>query len=404
MQQAYDKFFSVDAVHFLISVKDSEGNMADPAAEDTAWTPEQKAAAEELYQLVYQILKKTKASSQATVLGNIVDAFDAAPKFVANVAQNTAAQQEYINNLYAQNDDKSGELETPVEYTAEFKGITLEVSKYKTLGLEVKYENLGTVTAGQMVENFENALKLMWNTQNVKDAGMQSGTALESNELYADYAKENEYLTTEFGYHVLVANKFTGKTVKTYEKAENPIIITLPSYDHVLVYEEDGEGVDELLDYNIAQVETYYAPIAKDFAQSYYYQISVMKGLVEALSNGNKLTFANAAAKERTLKLAEYYIETYYEALTYISVGYKAATNLMDIFVESYNAYAFAVENAEAEYVEKYAPQVETLKTILSVAEKAVAEVNVAELNGTETKEFNELKAKFEAAKAAFNK
>ena len=31
---------------------------------------------------------------------------------------------------------------------------------------------------------------------------------------------------------------------------------------------------------------------------------------------------------------------------------------------------------------------------ILSVAEKAVAEVNVAELNGTETKEFNELNNK----------
>ena len=62
-----------------------------------------------------------------------------------------------------------------------------------------------------------------------------------------------------------------------------------------------------------------------------------------------------------------------------------------DIFVEYYNPYAFAVENAEAEYIEKYAAKVETLQTILSVAEKAVAEVNVAELNGTETETFNEL-------------
>ena len=404
MQQAYDKFFSVDAVHFLISVKDSDGKMADPAAEDTAWTKEQKAAAEELYNLVYQILKKTKASSQATVLNSIVDAFDAAPKFVANVAQNTAAQQEYINELLeAKNDAASGELVTPVEYTAEFKGITLEVSKYKTLGLEVKYEDLGTVTADQMVENFENALKLMWNTQNVKDAGMQSGTALESNEFYADYEGAEEYLTTEFGYHVLIANKFTGKPVSKVEGTDKSFIVTLPSLEDVLVYEEDGEEVDNLPDYSISQITTYYANIAKDFAQSYYYQLTVMKNLVEVL-NGNTLTFANAAAKERTLKLAEYYIETYYEGLTYISVGYKAATNLMDIFVESYNAYEFAVKNADAEYVEKYAPQVETLKTILSVAEKAVASVNVAELNATETEEFNELKAKFEAAKAAFNK
>ena len=37
-------------------------------------------------------------------------------------------------------------------------------------------------------------------------------------------------------------------------------------------------------------------------------------------------------------------------------------------------------------------------------SEKAVAEVNVAELNGTETEKFNELKAKFDAAKEAFKK
>ena len=255
-----------------------------------------------------------------------------------------------------------------------------------------------------MVENFENALKVMWNAQNVKDAGMQSGTALESNELYADYAKEAEYLTTEFGYHVLVANKFTGKTVAKLGGTDKSFIVTLPSLKDVLVYEEDGEDVDNLPDYSISQIETYYKSIAEDYAQSYYYQLNVMKELVEVLNNSNVLTFANAAAKERTLKLAEFYIETYYASLTYVSVGYKAATNLMDIFVESYNAYEFAVENAEAEYVEKYAPQVETLRTILAAAEKAVAEVKVEELNGTETKEFNELKAKFEAAKAAFNK
>lgn len=400
MQQAYDKFFSVDAVHFLISTTDKDGKMADPAAEDTAWTAEQKAAAEELYNLVYQILGKTKASSQAKVLGDIVDAFDAAPKFVANVEQTTKAQQDYINKLYSKTDAASGELETPIEYTAEFKGITLEVSKYKTLGLSVKYEDLGTVTAGQMVENFENALKLMWNTQNVKDAGMQSGTSLESNEFYADYAQANEYLTTEFGYHVLIANKFTGKTVTKAEVGTDTVIVTLPSYKDVLVYEEGGEAVDNLTDFKIKQIETYYAPVAKDFAQSYWYQLNVMKNLVKAINEGKVLNFANAAAKERTLKLAEHYVETYYGSLSYIATGYKAATNLMEIFVDAYEGYEFAQNNAEKEYVEKYAVSVETLNTILAAAEKAIAEVKVAELNPTETKEFNELKAEFDAAKA----
>ena len=399
MQQEYDKYFSVDAVHFLISVKDDEGNMVDPAAEDTAWTTEQKAAAEELYNLIYSILRKTKQSSQATVLGDIVEAFEAAPKFIKNVAQNTAAQQEYIDKKYAIEDEASKETITPIEYTATFKGITLEVSKYKTLGLEVKYEDLGTVTAGKMVENFENALKLMWNTMNIKDSGMQSGIALESNEFYIDYAQDAGYLTTEFGYHVLIANKFTGKTV--FKVDDKNFIVTLPSYEDVLVYEKDGEDVDNLPDFSIKQIETYYATVAKDFTQSYWYQLNVMKELIAELTNGNALQFANAAAKERTLALAEHYVETYYSGLTYVATGYKAATNLMNIFVDSVEAYEFAVANADKEYVEKYVASVETLQTILAAAEKAVAEVKVEELNGTETKEFNELKAKFEAAKAA---
>lgn len=400
MQQAYDKFFSVDAVHFLISTTDKDGNMADPDAEDTAWTAEQKAAAEELYELVYQILRKTKASSQATVLGDIVDAFDAAPKFVANVAQTTAAQQKHIDDLYGKKDE-NGEVESVIEYSAEFKGVTLEVSKYKTLGLSVKYEDLGTVTADKMVENFENALKLMWNTQNIKDAGMQSGTALESNEFYDDYAQESEYLTTEFGYHVLIANKFTGKSVATYGDDDKKFIITLPSYEDVLVYEEDGEAVDDLPDYSIKQIETYYAPVAKDYAQSYWYQLNVMKNLIETINSGKGLSFANAAAKERTLKLAEHYVETYYASLTYIATGYKAATNLMEIYVDAVEAYNFAVENADAAYVEKFAASTETLQTIFAAAEKAIATVKEAELNPTEVKEFNELKAEFEAAKGS---
>ena len=45
-----------------------------------------------------------------------------------------------------------------------------------------------------------------------------------------------------------------------------------------------------------------------------------------------------------------------------------------------------------------------SIEVILTAAENAIKEVKVAELNGTETKEFNELKAEFDAAKEAFNK
>ena len=65
MLKQYNDYFSVDAIHFLVSVNDEEGNISDPNAEDTAWTAEQKAAAEELYGQLLTILKKTPSSKQA---------------------------------------------------------------------------------------------------------------------------------------------------------------------------------------------------------------------------------------------------------------------------------------------------------------------------------------------------
>ena len=395
MQQQYDKYFSVDAIHFLISVKDADGNMSDPAAEDTAWTAEQKAAAEELYNKVYNILKKVKKSSQGSVLQEIVDAFDAAPKFVAGVEQTTKAQQEYVDNneLLVEKNEQGEIISREIEYTTTIRGYELELSKYKTLGLEVTYQDLGTVTADKMVENFENALKVMWNAQNNNDSGMQSGTALETNEFYQDYSKD-EFLTTEFGYHVLIANKFTGRTVAINDATESKVKVpvTLPSFEDVLIYEEDGEEVNNLSEYAEKQIETFYSTVAKDFSSSYWYQLNTMLQLLEDIK-GTKLQFVDSEAVAKIEKISKYYVDSYYASLTYISEGYDYAMDLMDIFNDAVAGFVNGNNNIS------YA----NLKTIKTVAEAAVAKVNVAELNGTETKDFNELKAEFDAAKVTFD-
>lgn len=404
MQKAYDEYFSVDAIHFLVSVNDSKGNISDPTATDTAWTADQKAAAEELYSLVYKILRKTKSTNQATVLGDIVSAFEAAPKFIVGVEQTTEAQQKYVddNELYIEKNENGDVIDQAIKYTAEFKGITLEVSKYKTLGLNVKYEDLGTVTAGKMVEPFENALKLMWDTKQVTDAGMQEGTALQSNEFYDEYAADGEYLITEFGYHVLIANKFTGRSTAKININNKDVqnIVTLPSLNHVLVYEADGEDVDNLLDYNISQIETYYQPISKDFTTSYWYQINVMKQLLVDLQSGNKLTYAKSTAKDRAIKVAEMYVDTYYESLSYITKDYEYAMDIMEIFVNAYNAKVFAIANEADDYVEKYTISAENLNIILAAAEKVVN--NKYDMTTTEAEEYEELKAEYEIAKKAW--
>lgn len=391
MQQAYDTFFSVDAIHFLIFVEDEEGNMLDPL--ENTWSEAQVKAAQELYDKVLQILNKTKKSSQGNVLQQIVDAFDAAPKFVANVAQTTEAQQQHFqSDLYK---DEVGE--SVIELTAEFKQVVINVSEYKTLGLQVKYEDLGTVTAGQMVENFENALKLMWNKENNSDQGMQEGTALETNTFYTptEYAGAEQYLATEFGYHVLVANKFTGRaTAKDSEKVVKTI--SVPTRHQVDLYEAGGEDeTGELMEVEKANVENYFKPISEDFAKSYWYQINVMKQLVETVNDPNSnLTFVNADKKAQLIKIAEYYIENYYLSLTYISEGYDYVMDLMEIFTEAYNGYVNGNNNVT----------VETLEVLVKVASDQLTAFDATTLNGTETKEFNEVKAAFEEAKAAFNK
>lgn len=406
MQQAYDKFFSVDAIHFLISVTDEEGNMADPAADDTAWTAEQKAAAETLYKQIIQILKKTKQSQQAQVLQNIVDAFETAPKFVAAAAQTTEAQEAYLKTvkdkdgflLYYTNaqgekvKDYSDDLYCEIEYTAEFKGIELKLSEYKALGLGLKYEDLGTVTADKMVENFENALKLMWSEENKNDKGMQEGIALEANRIYNDYEGAEEYLTTEFGYHVLVANKFTGRA--TAEKDDKDVVVTLPSFENVAIYEEDGEEVDDLTDYEMAQIENFYTSIHQDYTSSYYYQLNVMKELLAAAQEG-KVSYLTEAEVAKAVKHAQFYIETYYSSLSYIDYGYDLAMKLMDIATDAANGYKAGYNNVTES----------NLTTIINAAKAALTDIDAA--NGTlpatgysetEIKEFNEAYAAFAKA------
>lgn len=405
MQAIYDKYFSVDAEHFLISVSDEEGLISDPNAADTAWTAEQKAAAEELYNLVYKILKKTKKESQATVLKEIVDAFDSAPKFVYGVDNNTEAQENNFasNDKYFEMVGEPGDQEkVPViEYTETFKGIELEISKYKTLGLEVKYEDLSTVTADKMVAEFENALKLMWDKQNKSDSSMQEGGSLESNELYINYS--NEYLVTEFGYHVLMVNSFTGRSAA--KKDSKLVPVTLPTLENVLIYEKDDEEVDNLSDYEIAQIETYYEVVKADYTSSYWYQINVLKEQLAKLNDGS-LAFTNEANKAKAIKVAEAYVSTYYESLSYIKVGYEKAVDYLEAFAKSANSFVtyYSDENGASEY----AVSAETLVALENVAyeaAKAIAKDATLELaqdayNKTKTEAYNEALEAYKAAKA----
>ena len=126
-----------------------------------------------------------------------------------------------------------------------------------------------------------------------------------------------------------------------------------------------------------------------------------MLDVIEELKNGNALTFVDEGNKDKLLTIANYYVDAFYDSFTYVTRGYDYAMDLMQIFVDAYNLKAFAMENASADYAENFVVTEAELDTVLAVAEKALQ--GSFEMDATETKDFEELKAEFEAAKKAWN-
>ena len=354
MQQKFDDFFSANGVHLLISVTDKEGNISDPNAEDTAWTEIQKTYAEELYQKVFEVLKCTKANEISTVLEQIVDAFDVSPKFVADYEQVTSVQVERTNSS--------------LKYTTTTKTIEIEVAKYKTAGLNVKFEDLGTITQGQMVENFENAVKALWNDRAKDSAQMNKGETDESLAFYDLDFSDGEYLCTEYGYHVLTVTSFTARTTANKSvtttgddgtestKTEATIVkpLSLKDLEDIIsVYENDTEDIDDT--YQLSQISNFFTNIKSDFTSSYYYQYTIMN---EFLNIIDSFEF-NGVGKEDASRIVSYYKDTYCTSMTYIKNDYDTAINLMKIA-----ANAATLNNCDAE----------TLSIIKEAAQAAMAD------------------------------
>lgn len=387
MQQTYDKYFSVDAFHFLIAIDDAEGNKVD-LRDEANMTAAQKAAIETLYKQVVQVLNNVKPSEQSTALDEIVTAFDEAPSFIDGKGTTTEEQQNYIDNatlngnkLYYSTKFNS----SLINYSKVVRGVTIKVSEYKNLGISVKKEDLGTVTQGKMVEEFENALKQMWLDKESKEDGMLKGESVEENVLYDTYLDNNagEFLVTEYGYHVLVATKFTARSVS--EKK----VIKLPTLEEVKQYEANDETTEDLTDFQLAQIKAYYTTIKEaDFESSYKYQMEIMNQVLADI-NAGKFSW-NQATTTNLTETIEYLIDQYYSGLTYVKDEYTTAINYMNTVISAKSAFDAGYDNISEG----------NLTIIINAAKNAIAKVNVnsGEYNIVQVKEFNELKAKFEAA------
>lgn len=220
MQQIVDDAFTVTGFHFLIEVLDSSGSTTDPSE----WTATQVAYAKEFYDEVIAYLQ-SYSGSYATAMDAIVTAYDASPRFVAALAQDADAQPALENGNYV--------------YPAYEATKKIQIAKYKTAGLSVKYEDLSTFSNGKMVTAFDDAVRTIFK------AAVASGDLNETVIYGASTPKtdESHYLTTEYGYHVYVNTACTEVAEWSYTDADSKTVTgILPTLQMVKTYVTDSSS------------------------------------------------------------------------------------------------------------------------------------------------------------------
>jgi len=274
MNGIVDKYYSVKGVHLLIASYDDEGTMIEP----TDWTANQIAMAEELNREIMEYLATETEGTYSTRLQALELAFNKAPFFAASKDQTTAAQDIFPGIDYA------------------FKGI--EISKYKTAGLTVLYQDLGAFASGSMVEEFDDAVRTVWQADPDSTTPTVYG-------LTADEFGTWSYIVTKYGYHVYV-------NLESYALAAWEAGKFIPTLAQIQLYLEDDES-DSLTTAQIAAITKYFTPIKTELTGTANVAVACYEGMKELAITFAMDTFTNADfIKQLDLKIA-----TNLESLTY---------------------------------------------------------------------------------------
>jgi hypothetical protein len=228
MNKQVEKFYNVSAIQLLITLKDKSGNNIDPAK----WTDGQKTLAEEFYRQVIDYLESATGSYEKK-MKDIVDAYQKAPRFLAGRNQNADEQ--------------------PVVEGADYVFNGIQLSKFKTAGLVITYQDLGTFKNGSYGDAFDAVVHAIW------EADPDSETPY----LYGHEDEEYQYLVTTRGYHVYV-NKKSIDIPKWKDGDEKKVLPTLEKVKVYLNNENDKSLTSELK----TAITTYFQPIKNEFSGS----------------------------------------------------------------------------------------------------------------------------------------
>ena len=279
--------FTVNGEHLLVSKYNDPAeayNSGTPISpldneEELKWTDEEKALAKELIEKVYEYLL-TVEGTYTTKLGNIVTAF-------ANAPYNVAGTPTVVNS--------SNEK---LDYVLTYPGGSIDVAKYKSAGLRVKFESLGTFTEGKMVKEFEDAVKTIW----AKDKEDNDSNRIT---IYAD-GEGKHAIETQFGYHLYInlSSTFVTEYVSLGETVESAI----PSLQEIrtknminalnaLITDDTSDAEKEKINAKVKELEatlpaeansaysSYYALVIAEFTGSYFSALLQQNDIAKMANN-----------------------------------------------------------------------------------------------------------------------
>lgn len=346
MQERAEEYFNVGGYHLLISVYEADGKTMVSPLEQDAWTAAQVAGAKELHDEIAN--KILVATNPETVLQDFVTAFNAAPYYSLYGTDGSTLVTPDLSNQPSLNDKGTA----PYLYSGLAGELTLGVgeeinlSKYKSLGLSVKYESLTAFGPGKMVEEFETYSKQVWDslrangelTYNDEDKKWEISSPV--------LATANNYLATEFGYHVFTvtsAQGFSGtvptenaeanaelgtpaETKKAFIEYFVPSTALLVKYVEIiesdeykeLLESEDYEAGDEdeyleekgFTAHQVGSIENYYNVIATELTGNYVSSLKLINQLNIANLTANNTIFDTASFAFVLESQKEYCVES----------------------------------------------------------------------------------------------
>ena len=262
MQTLANNYFNATGFHFLIGYADENGANVDPKE----WTKEQTELVKEFYGLIVEYLFANSESYEGAV-ELLQFSYKEAPLLVG--------------------ENKSGEL---------FEGL-IDLSKYKTAGVVLVYENLGTFTFEDLNEGLTKAAKELWDIN----------PASETPQVYGRTGNGYKYIESTNGYHVYFNIK--NNDMKRHEGRN------IPTLEEIKMYLENNE-TEELTEDQKSMIKNYYDTLYIDLIGIY---------------NSARIAYLGQANYELTFRTNNYTSEEYQKTL---AITLKETTDQVNYLID----------------------------------------------------------------------